>query len=147
MKINLGERVKKDLCDIAPKWKQRIIDPKDNLKNIINDDGKVVLQISNPRWCIVGEAYGFDNGYARLSYSFNDKVKRCNKCEFYSMVMYDSITGKIKEKFPSDNHFDIAYFKPFIAKKPFEKYIVEFIKHFKQQHYKQLRQVKSVENK
>jgi len=133
MKINLEERVKKDLCDITPRWKQRIIDPKDDLKKTIVDN--VTLRIDNPRWCIVGEAYGFDNGYARLSYSPATKVSRCNRCEYYSLVMFDSITGRIKGKFPSQNKFDQEFFKSFIAKKPFEEYITGFIKHFKRKHY------------
>ena len=69
------QNIPADLEKIAPLWYQRLVneDPP-SLIRIKSVNGKL-MDLQNPRCCVVGEAYGFDDGYI-----LDDQKTKCADC-------------------------------------------------------------------
>lgn len=117
MKLILQPELKKDLCDIAPKWKSRIIDPNDELDEEKEIDN-VILDLGDPLTCIVGEAYKFDTK-SRYYYG-------CEICEKYSMAMYCVIDKGSVGSMYFVEETDVV--------KGFPEFLEAFVRHFKTEH-------------
>jgi len=83
---------------IAPYWSKVL----DEGKNLLRPKkiGSKTLHIKKYQFCVVGEAHGFDGGYAGkafMEYGDDPKhftVKRCNKCNNFGMEFMTALETK-----------------------------------------------------
>lgn len=78
--------------EISPQWARLLpIIPKTDVQQFYKDG--TILDISNPKFCVVGEAYGFKNDYMSC---MNEKAF-CRSCHSHSINF-----ASILQKKPSD---------------------------------------------